>query len=72
MGITYLCRCCITQPGIEMTSRIRTVSSTSHPITFEFGDEPTQGVVTLQPTPEGLPPIDFILLTKLAEPHLYA
>ncbi|ELR11526.1 von Willebrand factor type A domain containing protein [Acanthamoeba castellanii str. Neff] len=54
---------------LEMTSNIRTVSSPSHPITFEFGDEPTQGVVTMQPSPAGTPPVDFVLLTKLATPH---
>jgi hypothetical protein len=55
-----------------MTSNIRTVSSPSHPITFEFGDEPTQGVVTMQPSPAGTPPVDFVLLTKLATPHQYS
>jgi hypothetical protein len=51
-----------------MTSNIKTVSSSSHPISFEFGEEPTQGVVTLQPSP-GQPAGDFVLLVKLAKPH---
>eukprot|EP01114_Cavostelium_apophysatum_P024203 TRINITY_DN940_c0_g1_i3.p1 TRINITY_DN940_c0_g1~~TRINITY_DN940_c0_g1_i3.p1 ORF type:complete len:876 (-),score=276.34 TRINITY_DN940_c0_g1_i3:53-2680(-) len=52
---------------LEMTSNIKSISSQTHPITFEFGDKPSHATVTLSnPTPDDK---DFELAVKLAEPH---
>ena len=53
---------------LKMTSNIKQLSSPSHPIAFEFGDEPTQATVTLSSDAK-IPATDFVLLTKLAKPH---
>jgi hypothetical protein len=54
-----------------MTSNIKQLSSPSHPISFEFGDEPTQATVTLGDTTKTQAQ-DLVVLTKLAKPHEYA
>jgi hypothetical protein len=51
-----------------MTSNIRSLSSPSHPISFEFGDEPTKALVKLGAEGELLQK-DFVLNVKLAKPH---
>lgn len=56
----------------SMTSNIRSLSSPSHPITFEFGEEPNQATVTLSSeSPQASAAKDFIIYTKLAQPHQY-
>jgi hypothetical protein len=55
-----------------MTSNIRSLSSPSHPITFEFGEEPNQATVTLSDSAQAQAAKDLIVLTKLAKPHQYA
>lgn len=54
---------------VDMTSNIRSLSSPSHPISFEFGEEPTQATVTLTDDAQASAPKDFVVLTKLAKPH---
>lgn len=53
-----------------MTSNIRSLSSPSHPISFEFGEEPTQAQVLLGAEGATLQK-DFVLNVKLAKPHEY-
>ena len=55
---------------LSMTSNIRSLSSPSHPISFEFGEEPTQAQVLLGAEGATLQK-DFILNVKLAKPHEY-
>ncbi|ELR24559.1 von Willebrand factor type A domain containing protein [Acanthamoeba castellanii str. Neff] len=56
------------QVHFDMTSNIKQLSSPSHPISFEFGDEPTQATVTLGDTTKTQAQ-DLVVLTKLAKPH---
>lgn len=53
-----------------MTSNIRSLSSPSHPISFEFGEEPTKAQVALGDSSEVVTK-DFVLNVKLAQPHQY-
>lgn len=53
-----------------MTSNIRSVSSPSHPISFEFGDQPTKATVTINSeSAQATAANDFVILAKLAQPH---
>jgi uncharacterized protein YegL len=55
-----------------MTSFIKSVSSPSHPISFEFGDDPQHAHVKLA-NEDGTPLVkDFELAISLAKPHEYA
>lgn len=51
-----------------MTSPIKSISSPTHPIEFEFGDTPNQAKITINDKYE-LMLKDFELLAKLAKPH---
>eukprot|EP00026_Physarum_polycephalum_P002556 Phypoly_transcript_02563.p1 GENE.Phypoly_transcript_02563~~Phypoly_transcript_02563.p1 ORF type:complete len:905 (+),score=178.71 Phypoly_transcript_02563:1-2715(+) len=54
----------------EMTSKIKSVSSPSHPIQYEAGDKPTQAKVTLANEDVGVPLVkNFELNIALAEPN---
>jgi hypothetical protein len=57
-----------------MTSNIRSMSSPSHPIAFEFGEEPNQATVTLASGGDSGSQAakDLVVLTKLAKPHEYS
>ena len=55
-----------------MTSNIRRVSSPSHPITFEFGEEPNQATVSLSQEYDISLAKDFEMSIVLAQPHQYA
>eukprot|EP01118_Nematostelium_gracile_P006839 TRINITY_DN2208_c0_g1_i1.p1 TRINITY_DN2208_c0_g1~~TRINITY_DN2208_c0_g1_i1.p1 ORF type:complete len:913 (-),score=285.21 TRINITY_DN2208_c0_g1_i1:11-2749(-) len=53
----------------EMTSNIKSISSPSHPIKFEFGDSLQQANVSLS-NDDGTPLVnDFVLQVALAKPH---
>ena len=70
--ITHVVRWCAWRVyWTDMTSNIKQLSSPSHPISFEFGDEPTQATVTLGDTTKTQAQ-DLVVLTKLAKPHEYA
>lgn len=54
----------------DMTSNIKSISSPSHPINFEFGDSPKQATVTLIISESGAPLLkDFVVTTALFDPH---
>ncbi len=56
---------------LDMTSFIKSVSSPSHPISFEFGDDPNHAHVKLA-NEDGTPLVkDFELAITLAKPHEY-
>lgn len=56
----------------DMTSNIKSLSSPSHPISFEFGEEPSQATVTMSDdSPQASQAKDLVVLTKLAKPHQY-
>jgi len=55
--------------SLAMTSNIQAISSPSHPISFEFGEENNKAVVTLASQSQADAPKPFVLLTKLAKPH---
>ena len=53
-----------------MTSKMKSVSSPSHPIQYEAGDTPTQAKVVLAKEDVGVPLVtDFELHIALAEPN---
>lgn len=52
--------------SIDMTSNIKSVTSPSHPVSFEFGDIPSQATVTMNNSNIDK---DFQLTIKLAKPH---
>ncbi len=53
-----------------MTSNIKSVSSPTHPIQFEFSDTPQKASVSLAQNDDGTPlGKDFELLVSLAEPN---
>eukprot|EP01119_Soliformovum_irregulare_P016300 TRINITY_DN4699_c0_g1_i2.p1 TRINITY_DN4699_c0_g1~~TRINITY_DN4699_c0_g1_i2.p1 ORF type:complete len:850 (+),score=284.73 TRINITY_DN4699_c0_g1_i2:75-2624(+) len=55
--------------SFKMTSNIKSISSPSHPISFEFGDSPQDATVIFS-NPDGTPLIhDFVLQTTLAQVH---
>eukprot|EP01090_Pellita_catalonica_P012425 TRINITY_DN2697_c0_g1_i1.p1 TRINITY_DN2697_c0_g1~~TRINITY_DN2697_c0_g1_i1.p1 ORF type:complete len:872 (-),score=214.61 TRINITY_DN2697_c0_g1_i1:89-2704(-) len=54
---------------LDMSSNIRSLSSPSHPISFEFGEEPNQATVTLSNESGENGCKEFLLNTKLSKPH---
>ncbi len=55
-----------------MKSNIKSVTSPSHPIAFEFGDQPNTATVTLA-LEDGIPLVkDFQIAVALAQPHEYS
>lgn len=54
----------------DMTSNIKSISSPSHPINFEFGDSPKTATVQLIINESGSPLLkDFTVTTALFDPH---
>lgn len=48
-----------------MSSNIKSISSTSHPIGFEFGDSPKEATVTF--SADKIPNKDFVLNVKVSD-----
>ena len=57
--------------SLDMTSNIRSISSVTHPIQFEFSESgPSKATVTLSQQDDGVPlGKDFELLLSLAQPN---
>eukprot|EP00005_Dracoamoeba_jomungandri_P004866 CAMPEP_0174252268 /NCGR_PEP_ID=MMETSP0439-20130205/1812_1 /TAXON_ID=0 /ORGANISM="Stereomyxa ramosa, Strain Chinc5" /LENGTH=865 /DNA_ID=CAMNT_0015332783 /DNA_START=43 /DNA_END=2640 /DNA_ORIENTATION=- len=53
--------------NMKMTSNIKSISSPSHPISFEFGDEMNEAIVQMGDSSNIQK--DFVLVTKLFKPH---
>jgi hypothetical protein len=57
---------------LDMSSNIKSVSSPSHPIKFEFGDSPAKAAVELAQNEDGVPlGKDFEILVSLAQPNKF-
>jgi poly [ADP-ribose] polymerase len=55
---------------LDMSSNIKSISSPTHPIQFEFGDTPSKAAVSLAHNEEGVPlGKDFELLVYLEQPN---